>query len=106
MNVILTSQISCNETDVSDVKWQVNGKLDGDSGTMTFAVRFTPSKGFVNCGLVSLPLPIDDSENPNNPLKNVEMKALIGETKTVELNTSVAVTTSKDIFKITIIKLE
>ncbi len=106
MNVILTSKVSCNQTETSDVKWQVTGKIDSEAETITFSIRFTPSKGFVQCGLVPMPLPIDDSENPNNPLKNVEMSSYIGETKTVELNTNITVTTSKDMFKITIIKLD
>lgn len=106
MKATLTSAISCSPTVITDVKWQVTGKLDSNTNTMTFSIRFTPSPGFAECGMVPLPLPIDDSENPNNPLKQVEMRALISETKTVELNTSATVSTSKDIFKITIIKLD
>lgn len=106
MNVILTSAISCNVNATSKVQWQVNGTFDKDANKMTFSVRFTPSAGFVPCGMVQLPLPIDDSENANNPLKKVELAALVGETQTAEVITSVGVSPSKDTFKITIVKVE
>ena len=55
---------------------------------------------------VQLPIPIDDSENPSNPLKQMEMSAYVGETETVKLNTNVVGSDVTDTFVITIIKLE
>jgi hypothetical protein len=115
MNVKLTAAVSCEATDTSEVKWQVSGKREvvkdptvaaGRIDKLFFSVRFTPSPGFVQCGMVQFPLPTDDTENADNPLKKVEMGALVGETKTVELRTSVAASPSTHIFTIKIIKLE
>jgi hypothetical protein len=115
MNVKLTAVVSCEATDTSEVKWQVSGKREmiedptvatGRIDKLFFSVRFTPSPGFVQCGMVQFPLPIDDTESADNPLKKVEMEALVGETTTVELRTSAAVSTPLHTFTLKIIKLE
>ena len=100
MNAKLTSKISCSGSGTSDVTWQVTGKYDtagdpndplsGGRNVLSFSMRFTPSPATVNCGLPApLPIPIDNSENPNNPLKAMEIDAFIGENKTAELKTNI-----------------
>ena len=107
MNAKLTSKLSCTGSGTSDVKWQVDGKIDDENNLISFSMRFTPSPATVKCELpVPLPIPIDNSENPNNPLKKMEMGSFIGETKSAELKTNIPNSNSTDKFQITIIKLK
>lgn len=117
IDATLTSKISCSGTATPEVKWQVNGKLvkvedpndplADPRSVLQFSVRFTPSPASVDCGLpVPLPLPIDDTERADSPLKQVELDAFIGETKSAELKTNVSGSEVLDNFKITIIKLK
>ncbi|MAU01577.1 MAG: hypothetical protein CL608_30940 [Anaerolineaceae bacterium] len=113
MSAVLTAEVGCSGSSTSNVQWQVNGRLDSEERWIYFSVRFTPSMGSVSCNMsvplpnpVQLPIPIDDSENPNNPLKQMEMSAYVGETETVKLNTNVVGSDVTDTFVITIIKLE
>ncbi len=122
IDATLTSKVSCNGTSNSDVRWQVTGKLvqaqdpndplSDPEPVLQFSLRFTPSPGTVNCVLpavpapVPLPLPIDDTERADNPLKQMEMYAYVGETKSAELNTNISGSNLTDKFEITIIKLK
>ena len=113
MNAVLTAEVGCSGTASTDVNWRVNGRLDSEVQSIYFSVQFTPSMGTLSCNMsvplpnpVQLPIPIDDSENPNNPLKQMEMNAYVGETETVKLQTNVTGSEVTDTFVITVIKLE
>ena len=107
IKAVFTSKVSCTGTATTDVKWQVNGRIDQENNLISFSLRFSPSPGTVNCGLpVPLPIPIDNSESVDSPLKQMEMASFIGETKTVELQTNVPGSKVTDSFKITIVKLD
>ena len=113
ISAVLTAKVGCSGTATTNVQWQVNGRLDSEDQTIYFSVRFAPSLGAVSCNMsvplpnpVQLPIPIDDSENPNNPLKQMEMSAYVNETKIVELKTNIVGNDVTDTFVVTIIKLE
>lgn len=111
VNAALTSQISCSGTTTTTVNWQVEGHLDFDNQDMTFRLLFSPSHGSVTCNLslpipLQLPIPIDNTETPDNPLRNMKMYGYVGESETVELKTNIEGSDISDKFTIEIIKVD
>ncbi len=90
MHITLQSVISCDQTSVVPVTWRAEGRLDEETYTLHFNVRFLLGPASVSCPYnMSLPVPIYETESANNPFKQMEMSAYVNETKTVELRSNV-----------------
>lgn len=107
VHITLQSAISCDQTSTVPVTWQAEGRLDEETYTLHFSVRFLLGPASVSCPYnVSLPVPIYDTEAADNPFKQMEMPAYVDETKTVELRSNIPHEPVNGKFVVTLIKNE